>query len=70
MTAPQTFYAVFYRHKALDPATVLLPPLRARPAFLDSALFLTEAIRPVQEGPRSSATLPVDSLRAAPPHRP
>jgi murein DD-endopeptidase MepM/ murein hydrolase activator NlpD len=39
VTAPRTFYSVFYRRKALDPAKVLLPPPRTQPAFLDSALF-------------------------------
>ncbi len=39
VTAPQIFYAVFYRGRALDPQSVLLPSPRTRPAFLDSGLF-------------------------------
>lgn len=40
VTAPQTFYAVFYHRKALDPVTVLLPSPRSQPIFLDSNLFV------------------------------
>jgi murein DD-endopeptidase MepM/ murein hydrolase activator NlpD len=40
VTAPQTFYAVFYHRKALDPVTVLLPSPRPQPSFLDSNLFV------------------------------
>ncbi|MEN9355650.1 MAG: hypothetical protein RL318_2975, partial [Fibrobacterota bacterium] len=45
VTAPRTFYAVFYRRKAMDPSTVLLPPPRPQPGFLDSSLFKLEPVQ-------------------------
>lgn len=62
VTAPQTFYAVFYQRKALDPATVLLPPPRPQPAFLDSTPFKLET-------PKRSAPAPVDSGKTKHPAR-
>lgn len=58
VTAPRTFYAVFYRRKAMDPAAVLLPPPRPQPLFLDSTLF---KVAPPQPSARPQAR--EDSLR-------
>lgn len=62
VTAPQTFYAVFYHRKALDPATVLLPPPRPQPSFLDSSLFKLEVH--ARQAPAAS-----DTGKAKPPAR-
>lgn len=61
VTAPRTFYAVFYRRKAMDPSAVLLPPPRTQPLFLDSTLFKI----PSQQPSARTAALK-DSLRRSP----
>lgn len=57
-TAPQTFYGVFYRRKALDPHAVMLPSPRLQPSFLDSSLFkVAEAgTRPARPDDKSSSS--------------